>query len=190
MGYVTASFGQGIWMTSIQLIRAYSALANGGRWSSRRWRATAAKISTSKKTRGITEETSETIAKMLASVVDNGFWQSGQSSRIHDLGQNRHGANVVVHIGYQPARLFGQDHAKLHRFFPGNDPKFLVLVKIKSPNVNTAEYSAIPVFNESGQICDLRFPAAAQRRNQKSRRYRARRCARGCRRRHHDRGNH
>jgi hypothetical protein len=33
-------------------------------------------------------------------------------------------------------------------FFPAPNPKFLILVKIKAPNVNTAEYSAIPVFKD------------------------------------------
>jgi cell division protein FtsI (penicillin-binding protein 3) len=33
-------------------------------------------------------------------------------------------------------------------YFPAPDPEFLILVKIKAPEANTAEYSSMPVFNE------------------------------------------
>jgi len=61
-------------MTSIQLIRAYSALANGGILIQPSVVKEGRKlVDESKKRRVITNETSIAISKMLASVVNNGF---------------------------------------------------------------------------------------------------------------------
>ena len=149
INYVTAAYGQGIWMTSIQLIRAYSALANGGRLVQPSVvRDGRAESNAAKKRQVIEPETSKTISKMLASVVDNGF---GKAAKIS--GYTISGKTGTAQMSWSTLNINQHGYSdkttqSFIGYFPGNDPKFLVLVKIKAPNVNTAEYSAIPVFND------------------------------------------
>jgi len=149
IGYATASFGQGIWMTSIQLIKAYSALANGG------WllppsivKEGRAPLDDSKKRQVISKETSETISKMLASVVDNGFGKKAKVPGYAISGKTGTAQMSWSTLGIDQRGYSDKTTQSFVGFFPSDDPKFLILVKFKAPNVNTAEYSAIPVFNE------------------------------------------
>ena len=149
INYVTASYGQGIWMTSIQLIRAYSALANGGRLVQPSVvREGRAEFDPAKKRQVISPETSKTISKMLASVVDNGF---GKAAKVP--GYTISGKTGTAQMSWSTLNIkqLGYSDKTTQSFigyFPSDDPKFLILVKLKAPNVNTAEYSAIPVFTE------------------------------------------
>ncbi len=150
INYVTASYGQGIWMTSIQLIRAYSALANGGRLVRP---AVAREIGqadgdSKNQPQVISSETSATISKMLASVVDNGFGKSAKVPGYTISGKTGTAQMSWSVLGINRHGYSDKTTQSFIGFFPGDDPKFLILTKLKSPDVNTAEYSAIPVFNE------------------------------------------
>jgi len=149
INYVTASYGQGIWMTSIQLIRAYSALANGG-WLVQPSVVRDGRIESdpSKKRQVIAPETSQTISKMLSSVVDNGF---GKAAKV--IGYTISGKTGTAQMSWSTLNINQSGYSdkttqSFIGYFPSNDPKFLILIKLKAPNVNTAEYSAIPVFKD------------------------------------------
>ena len=149
IGYATASYGQGFWMTSIQLIRAYSALANGGVLVQPSVVATGRKnIDETKKVRVITEETSDTISKMLASVVDNGFGKKAKVAGYTIAGKTGTAQMSWSTLGINQAGYSNQTTQSFIGFFPAPEPRFLILVKLKAPEANTAEYSAMPVFNE------------------------------------------
>lgn len=152
INYVTGSYGQGIWMTSIQLIRAYSALANGGRLvqpaiaSDRRKNADESKTALV-----ISPETSKTIAKMLASVVDNGFGKAAKVPGYEISGKTGTAQMSWSTLGRNERGYSDKTTQSFIGFLPSGDPQFLILIKLVAPNVNTAEYSAIPVFKELAQ---------------------------------------
>lgn len=149
INYVTGSYGQGIWMTSIQLIRAYSALANGGVLVQPAVARNRTKdIDDSKKRTVITKETSETIAKMLASVIDNGFGKAAKVTGYTISGKTGTAQMSWSVLNVNQLGYSDKTTQSFIGFFPSGDPKFLILVKLKAPNVNTAEYSAIPVFKD------------------------------------------
>ncbi|MCU0653596.1 MAG: penicillin-binding protein 2 [Candidatus Pacebacteria bacterium] len=149
INFVTASYGQGIWMTSIQLIRAYSALANGGTLVQPSVVRNREKNLDKEKLRPvISGETAETIDKMLSSVVDNGFGKSAKVPGYTIAGKTGTAQMSWSTIGVNQRGYSDKTTQSFIGFFPGDTPKFLVLVKLKSPNVNTAEYSAIPVFKD------------------------------------------
>ncbi|HOI60069.1 MAG TPA: penicillin-binding protein 2 [Candidatus Pacearchaeota archaeon] len=150
-----ASFGQGVMLTPMHMIKAYTAIANGG---------DLLKLRIVKKIKSETDEkvfekevekndlislkTSTDLTKMLVSVVDgsyskrakiDGYYVAGKSGTSQipysSLGQNRSGYSTETwqsFIGYAPAY----------------NPKFIVLVKLDSPNTSTSEYSAAPTFRE------------------------------------------
>ena len=149
INFVTASYGQGLWMTSIQLIRAYSALANGGILIQPSIVAKGRKpVDESKKKRVITEQTSDTISKMLASVVDNGFGKKAKVPGYTIMGKTGTAQMSWSTLGVDQRGYSDKTTQSFIGYFPAPNPKFLVLVKLKAPEANTAEYSAMPVFNE------------------------------------------
>lgn len=149
VGFATASFGQGIWMTSIQLIRAYSALANGGVLVQPSIAASGRKnYDENKKVRVIAEETSDTISTMLASVVDNGFGKKAKVSGYTIAGKTGTAQMSWSTIGVNQRGYSDKTTQSFIGYFPAPDPRFLILVKLKAPEANTAEYSAMPVFND------------------------------------------
>ncbi len=152
VAFANASFGQGIAMTPLELITAFSSLVNGGKLMKpyivekilegdkvieERYPETVRQI--------ISEGTSAKITAMLASVVEsghskgakiNGYWIGGKTGTAQVSFENKKGySDKTIHtfVGFGPAP----------------DPKFVVLVKFNEPEtVKYAESSATPVFSE------------------------------------------
>lgn len=153
INFATASFGQGISVTPIQLIRAFSAIANGGYLYRPQLvekivrpdgQITEFKPQLLEKV--ISSETASRLTAMLVSVVENGFgrkaqvpgyWVAGKTgtAQIADPEKGGYLPDEVVHtfIGYAPAY----------------DPAFITLIKLDGPKgIRFASDSVAPAFAE------------------------------------------
>ena len=154
----TASFGQGIAITPIQLIKAYCVIANGG------YLVTpylVEKIIDSdnnvfypyqeniEKTRQvISTKTSDQIISMLVSVIENGFGKAAQIPGYFVAGKTGTSQVSYGSLGINRAGYSDETIQSFVGFAPAFNPKFLMLVKLDNPKTNTAEYSALPIFQE------------------------------------------
>lgn len=151
VNFVTASFGQGIAVTPIQLIAAYSALANGGKLMKpyivdRIIHEGGAEDVTKPEIASIpiSEKTSAKIRSMLVSVVDIGF----DKARIkgYDVAGKTGTAQIADgHGGYL-------DGVFIHDFLgfaPASNPRFVVLIKMDKPQgITFAADSLSPYFRD------------------------------------------
>lgn len=149
---VTMSFGQGIAVTPIQLLRAYAAIANGGTLM-RPYvvrRAVAADGSTLIENRPqavgqpISARTAAMVTEMLRGVVDGGTGTQAKVEGISVAGKTGTAQKVDTRTGrYHPrARM-----SSFVGFVPAEAPRFAILVVIDSPQ--TAVYGGVvaaPVF--------------------------------------------
>jgi cell division protein FtsI/penicillin-binding protein 2 len=157
INYATAAFGQGVQITSMQLIRGYCALANGG------WLVQPSIVKNGRKNPDpskhrqiISKDTSDTIKKMLVSVIENGYSKKAKIPGYSIAGKT--GTAQLSWAVYDIDRKGYSDQTmqSFIGFFPAYDPKYLALIKLKAPEAKTAEYSALPVFHElSKQILYL-----------------------------------
>ena len=133
INFATASFGQGIAVTPIQLINAYSAIANGGKlmrpyvvdeiiYSDGQIKKTAPNIVGIP----ITEKTSAQLKAMLVNVVENGF----DKVRIpgYDIAAKTGTAQIPEAGGYSDK--FVHD---MIGFAPAFSSRFTILIKIDKP---------------------------------------------------------
>lgn len=147
---VTMSFGQGLSVTPIQMVTAYSVLANGGKLVKPHLLDTVIsasgeerEVQTTEVREVISNETADKIKEMLVSVVENGHGKAAQvegfrvagktgtAQVVNDEGEYEENAHIGGFIGFAPA----------------DDPKFVMLVKLDRPsNVEFAESSAAPTF--------------------------------------------
>jgi len=145
----TASFGQGITISPIQLAEAYGAIANGGKlvkpylveriFEDGKEIQTEPKISQSI----ISSKTIHQLTAMLVNVVENGFGKGAKVPGYYIAGKTGT-AQVAEGGAYSPDKSI-QTFAG---FFPAFNPKFLILVKLDNPKTRTAEYSAVPIFHD------------------------------------------
>lgn len=155
INFATASFGQGIELTPIQLLRGFAALVNGGNLVKPFVVAKMIKpdgiVEETKPEVGprvISKETSNTIVSMLVSVVENGF---GKRARIpgYSIGGKTGTAQVPWSaLGIQKAGYSDETVQSFLGFAPASDPRFVILVKLHNPKTRTAEYSAVPLFRD------------------------------------------
>ncbi|MDD5084269.1 MAG: penicillin-binding protein 2 [Candidatus Moranbacteria bacterium] len=151
--FYTASFGQGVTVTPIQLVSAYSVLANGGKLMKPRIvekiihaDGSEEEVLPQEVRRVVSEDTAKKMGVMLRSVVTNGHGKkadvpgyvvggktgTAQVAKTGSLGYEE-GMNIGSFVGYAPI----------------NDPKFVVLVKMVNPKgVQWAESSAAPTFQK------------------------------------------
>lgn len=154
VNFVTASFGQGIAVTPIQLITAYSAIANGGKLMKpyvvdRIIHESGEETITQPEVASIpiTEKTSEKLRSMLVSVVDNGF----DKARIkgYDIAGKTGTAQIADGKGGYQEGVF------IHNFLgfaPASNPKFVVMIKMDKPKgITFAADSLSPTFREVAQ---------------------------------------
>ncbi len=151
--FYTASFGQGITVTPLQLVTAYAALANGGRLMrphlvSRVVHADGDVEDVRPETirQVLSEETSRKIGKMLRNVVVN-----GHGKRADVPGYLVGGKTGTAQVAKSDAKGYeeGVSIGSFVGYAPIDDPKFVVLVKIDNPkDVEWAESSAAPTFGQ------------------------------------------
>ena len=134
----TASYGQGIALTPIMMVRALTALANKGVLSSPHLvKKINYKIGLSKKIeispgeRVISEETAEKITKMLVGVVDKALLGGSVKMKEYSIAAKTGTAQISKKDtgGYE-------ESAFLHSFFgyfPAYDPKFLIFLYALRP---------------------------------------------------------
>lgn len=155
INFATASFGQGIEITPLQLLRAFSALANNGRPVTphlvREIRNEAGKATEAKPAvldPVVSPQTANQVTAMMVSVVDNGFGKAAKIPGYFIAGktgtaQVAWGALGVNRRGYSDKTI-----QSFMGFAPAYNPRFLILIKLDNPKTKTAEYSAVPLFHD------------------------------------------
>ncbi|HAU08080.1 MAG: Peptidoglycan glycosyltransferase [Candidatus Yanofskybacteria bacterium GW2011_GWF1_44_227] len=135
INFLTASFGQGIAVTPIQLVNAYSTIANGGKLMKpyiveKIIKEGGTEIITKPEIVGIpiTEKTATKLKAMLVSVVDVGF----DKARIkgYDIAGKTGTAQISDSKGGYTENQFIHDFMG---FAPAYDAKFVILIKIDKP---------------------------------------------------------
>ena len=136
--YATASFGQGIALTPIEITRALATLGNGGKLVTphlakeiRYMDGEVKEIRYPEGKQVFSEETSEEISRMLTKVVDDALLGGDVSLPNHSVGAKTGTAQIAdpVNGGYY-------DDKYLHSFFgyfPAYDPKFIVFMYTVEP---------------------------------------------------------
>ena len=151
--FFTASFGQGIRVTPIQLVSAYNAIASGGVLYKPQIvekiihpDGSEEKISPQESNRVITQKTALEMGKMLRSVVVN-----GHGKRADVPGYLVGGKTGTAQVASTKERGYeeGKNIGSFAGFAPVDNPKFTILVRIDNPKgVEWAESSAAPAFGE------------------------------------------
>lgn len=153
----TGSFGQGITVTPIQLITAYSALANGGKLMKPyvvdeivKPDKTVIKTSPKVIRQVISPRTSDLIGGMLVNVV-----RKGHGKHAGVPGYFVAGKTGTAQVPRKDGRGYEQNNTigSFAGYTPVQHPAFVMLVRIDHPrDVQWAESSAAPLFGEMAQF--------------------------------------
>lgn len=153
INFTTCSFGQGIEITPIQLVRAFSAIANGGKLVKpyiveppTTFQGEEAKQTNYAKSGGgevISSRTASQLQAMMVSVVENGYAKRTKIPGYYIAGKT--GTAQIPEEGKYSSERTIQSFVG---FAPAFNAQFLILVKLDNPKTKTAEYSAVPIFKE------------------------------------------
>jgi cell division protein FtsI (penicillin-binding protein 3)/stage V sporulation protein D (sporulation-specific penicillin-binding protein) len=155
INYATASFGQGVELTPIQLVRVFSAIANGGKLvkpfvvekivNGEKVKVIEPEVS---KEQIISSDTASKLTAMLVSVVENGYSKKAQVPGYYVAGKTGTAQISYAALGINQKGYSDHTYQSFIGFAPAFDPQFIILIKLNNPQTNTAEYSAIPLFQE------------------------------------------
>lgn len=153
--YATASFGQGIETTPLNFVRAFCSLANGGNLMRLYIVEEIKNADQSKKTKPqiiasniFSQDTLEKITKMMVQVVEVGFGKKAKIPGYYIAGKTGTSQIPYASLGISKAGYSEKTWQSFMGFFPAFNPKVVVFVKLDNPETKTAEYSAVPIFNE------------------------------------------
>jgi len=149
----TASFGQGLTVTPLQLLAAFGAIGNGGKlmqpyvvdeiaYADGRTEKTEPRVIR----QVIRQDTAATLAAMLVNVVENGHGTRAGVKGYYVAGKTGTAqVRAETGSGYDPHKTIGT----FAGFAPVEDPRFAMLARIDMPkDVQFAESSAAPLFGE------------------------------------------
>lgn len=157
VNFHTASFGQGISVTPLQLVQAFTAIANQGKMM--KPFIVQSKIYPNGKVENtepqvvrevISPKTANTVAAMMVSVVEN-----GHGKRAAVPGYYIAGKTGTAQVPKKDGRGYEKDNniGSFIGFGPVDNPQFLILVRINHPRtVSFAESTAAPAFGKLAQF--------------------------------------
>lgn len=148
----TASFGQGLAATPLQIAAAFLALANNGLMMQpyivkEIVKPDGSKITTQPKIVGrvISEKAAAILGGMMVNVVENGHGKKAGVKGYYVAGKTGTAQVPAKNGGYQAGAHIGS----FAGFAPADNPKFVMLVRIDQPrDVEWAESSAAPLFGD------------------------------------------
>ncbi len=149
----TASFGQGFVATSMQLVQAVSAIANGGNLvephvvskviSDTREITIPTKI----KNRVISKEAADIVTDMMVAAA-----KEGEAKWTHTGGYKIAGKTGTAQIAYSGKYQEEKTNTSFIGFAPADNPKFVMLVTLKEPSTSQwASETAAPLWFSIGQ---------------------------------------
>lgn len=148
--YATVTFGQGIAVTPIQILRAFSSVINGGMilkpYVVCRIRSQDKELEVKPKVERIigSKNTSEILKKMLTSTVEHGEFQ-WVKPKGYTMGGKTGTAQIPIKGHYDPTKTI----ASFIGFAPADTPKFITLVILREPEASQwASETAAPLFFE------------------------------------------
>ena len=156
INFATASFGQGIEMTPINLARAFCAIANGGKLIK------PYVVEEIKKDDGkaveikpeiingsvISKKVASQLTAMLVSVVENGFAKRAQIPGYYVAGKTGTAQIPFSALNIDRRGYSNETWQSFIGFAPAFNPRFLILVKLDNPKTKAAGYSAVPIFQK------------------------------------------
>lgn len=159
--FATASYGVGISITPMALIRGYATIANKGRPVTP-YLVEATKDSAGNRTslappepssylpQVISQKTAETLTSMLVGVIENGY---GSNAKIK--GYSLAGKTGTAYIPLKEEKGYSDD--VIHSFvgfFPASNPKYVILVKMDKPQwgKEAASHTVTLAFKEVEQF--------------------------------------
>lgn len=158
INFTTASFGQGIEMTPMQITRALSAILNNGVMpdifiadntvDSRGAITTLHPPADGAKRTVISQKTASQITDMLVGVVEEGYGKKAKMPGYYTAGKTGTAQVSWSSLGVQKAGYSDKTIQSFMGYAPAFNPKFFILVKLNDPKTNTAEYSALPIFSK------------------------------------------
>ncbi len=158
INFATASYGQGIEMTGIQLVRAYSAIANNGELvnpylvekilvdNQEQIPSNLEKSESGKQV--ISQKAASQLMAMLVSVVENGSARRAKIPGYYIAAKTGTAQIAYSALGISKPGYSDKTFQTTIGFFPAFSPQFLILVKLDNPQTRVAEYSAVPIFHE------------------------------------------
>ncbi len=158
--FATASFGQGVMVTPIQLVRAFGAIANNGQMMQpyvveKIVQPNGQVIMNQPKVvkQVISEATAAKITAMLISVVKNGAGRAAKIPGYYITGKTGT-AQVPIKGGYSDTETI----QSFVGYFPALNPRYLVLIKLDDPKgVDSSGHSAAVMFHDVAKyIIDLK----------------------------------
>ena len=156
INFATASFGQGIEMTPIQLVKAFCSIANGGRLvkpylvekivnGSDDVIEVQPEISENPI---ITQTTASQVTEMMISTIENGYGKKAQIPGYYIAGKTGTAQIAYSSLGEKKSGYSEKTIQSFIGFAPAFNPQFLILVKFTDPKEESAAYSVAPVFHE------------------------------------------
>jgi len=163
VNFATASFGQGIEMTPIQLFRAMSVIANGGKLIKPYLVENIIRDDKEIKTQPlvtndsvISQKTANQLTAMMVSVVEHGYGKEAKIPGYYIAGKTGTAQIPWSAMGIDKSGYSEKTVQTFVGFVPAFNPQFLILVKLDNPKTRTAEYSAAPIFKDlTKYIIDL-----------------------------------
>lgn len=147
----TASFGQGVSTTVVQLAADYAAMANGGQTVmphvvKKIVTGNEAKaVSLPKGHQAISADSAKEITQMLVDTVNLGEGKRAGIDGVQVAGKTGTAQVADASGGYSESNTIGS----FAGFFPAENPQFVMVVRLNNPKtVNFAESSAAPTFGE------------------------------------------
>ncbi len=151
INFATAAFGQGVALTPLQLVNAYSAVANGGKLMrpyavEKIIKPTGDSILIRPEVvaEPINSETARTLTSMLVSVIENGSIKQAKVPGYKIAGKTGTAQEPNPEGGYSEFLIHN-----LVGFGPAEDPRFTILIKLDRPEgVETAAVSLADTFGD------------------------------------------
>lgn len=149
---ITASYGQGISATPLQIISAFSALANGG---VRMRPYIISQITDDTETINIEPKVLSTpISKETAAIVSEALAKAVQEDLLGGLAKDLKKYDIAAKTGTAQIAKTGSSgyeenitNTTVVGFAPSDNPKFVMLVKLEEPQISTyAAYTSVPIW--------------------------------------------